>query len=180
MLHIFRTPFPKNNSRRLFLEGLFKKIYQKGCSWNCGSYLAKESVAEIYPWCNYYARVRGKENLGLLIPNTSRISQQGKSPIGLSAFSKVLFDWFVGHFGFVTIQFMMPLYDLLKAFPLFTYACYQHRPVEMKKILGGWEFIKKMLTNLLSWLGGWFNWSRLKCPEILNRVEVGNANFRHK
>ena len=180
MLHIFRTPFPKNNSRRLFLEGLFKKIYQKGCSWNCGSYLAKESVAEIYPWCNYYARVRGKENLGLLIPNTSRISQQGKSPIGLSAFSKVLFDWFVGHFGFVTIQFMMPLYDLLKAFSLFTYACYQHRPVEMKKILGGWEFIKKMLTNLLSWLGGWFNWSRLKCPEILNRVEVGNANFRHK
>ena len=32
-----------------------------------------------------------------------------------------------------------------------------------------------MLANLVSWLGRSFNWNRWKCPEILDRVEVGNA-----
>ena len=37
-----------------------------------------------------------------------------------------------------------------------------------------------MLANLGSWVERSFNWNRLKCPEILNGVEVGNANSQHK
>ena len=39
---------------------------------------------------------------------------------------------------------------------------------------------KKMLAHLVSWLGKLFNLNRLKCPGIINRVEVGNANSQHK
>ena len=53
-----------------------------------------------------------------------------------------------------------------------------NRPLEMKKILGGggWVFIKKCWPT---WSGRSLNWNRLKCPEILNNIEVGNANFPH-
>ena len=49
----------------------------------------------------------------------------------------------------------------------------------MKKILGGggWDFIKKCWTN---WLADWKDWKHLKCLEILNRVDMGNANFQYK
>ena len=46
------------------------------------------------------------------------------------------------------------------------YYKYQTRPVEMEKILGRG--------------GGGFNSNHLKCLEILNRVQVGNANFQYK
>ena len=58
------------------------------------------------------------------------------------------------------------------------------KPVEMKKILGGRGGVagsfQKMLVKLVSWLRGLFNLSRLKSPEILNRVVMGNANSQHK
>ena len=54
------------------------------------------------------------------------------------------------------------------------------RPVEMEKILGGLEVFQKMLDKLVSWLNRSFNWNRLKYLEILNVVEVGNANFQYK
>ena len=55
-------------------------------------------------------------------------------------------------------------------------------PVEIKKILGGGRLgvYQKMLANLVSWLRRPFSWNRLKCPETLNRVEVGNADSQHK
>ena len=46
----------------------------------------------------------------------------------------------------------------------------------MKKNSGGLGVYQKMLANLVSWLWRSFNWNRLKCPEILNRVEVGSVN----
>ena len=46
-----------------------------------------------------------------------------------------------------------------------------------EKNSGGLRFYKKMLANLVSWLGRWFNRNHLKCPEILSSVEVGYANF---
>ena len=42
------------------------------------------------------------------------------------------------------------------------------------------EVYQKMLANLISWRKKSFNWNRLKCPEILNRIEVGNANSQQK
>ena len=58
----------------------------------------------------------------------------------------------------------------------------QYRPVEMKTILGGKVLgvYQKMSANLVSWLSRSFHGNILKCPEILNRVEVGNANSQHK
>ena len=49
--------------------------------------------------------------------------------------------------------------------------------VQMKKILGGLGVYQKMLVNLVSWLRALLNWNRLKCPVILNWVEVGYQNF---
>ena len=46
----------------------------------------------------------------------------------------------------------------------------------MKKILGGRVFIKKCWPT---WLGRLLSRNRLKCPELLNNLEVGNANFQH-
>ena len=37
---------------------------------------------------------------------------------------------------------------------------------------GGLGVYKKMLAKLVSWLGRWFDWNRLKCLEILNSVEM--------
>ena len=57
------------------------------------------------------------------------------------------------------------------------------RVVEMKQNSGGrggLDIYQKMLANWVSCLRRSFNWSRLKCPEIINRVEVGNVNFQHK
>ena len=42
------------------------------------------------------------------------------------------------------------------------------------------EVYQKMSANLVSWLSRSFHGNILKCPEILNRVEVGNANSQHK
>ena len=47
--------------------------------------------------------------------------------------------------------------------------------VEMKKILGRLVY-QKILANLVSSIRRSFNWNPLKCPEIFNRVAVGNAN----
>ena len=45
---------------------------------------------------------------------------------------------------------------------------------------GGLEAYQKKLVKLVSWLRRSFSWNRLKCPELLNKVEVGNANSQHK
>ena len=47
---------------------------------------------------------------------------------------------------------------------------------------GGWGLgvYQKKLAKLDSWLIRSFNWNGLKCPEIVNRVEAGNANSQHK
>ena len=50
----------------------------------------------------------------------------------------------------------------------------------MKKILVGLPVYQKMLANLVSWLRRSFNRNRLKCPEMLNRLEVGNSNSQNK
>ena len=46
--------------------------------------------------------------------------------------------------------------------------------------LGGLEVYQKMLANLIGWLRKLLDWNRLKCPEIINRAEVGNVNSQHK
>ena len=47
----------------------------------------------------------------------------------------------------------------------------------MKKSLGGLGVYQKMLAKLISWIRRSFNWNRLKCPELLIMVVLGNANF---
>ena len=80
------------------------------------------------------------------------------------------------HFSILPMEIWSIGYILVYDFVLERQACRNEKNSEG----GCWKFIKIMLTNLVSWLGGWFNWNRLKCPEILNRVEGSNANFRHK
>ena len=55
-----------------------------------------------------------------------------------------------------------------------------YRHVEMENILGGLGVYRKKLVKLVSLLRRLFNWNRLKSPEILNKVEVVNANSRHR
>ena len=61
-----------------------------------------------------------------------------------------------------------------------SYYLHSLSPLEIKRNLGGLEVYQKMLAKLDSWLKRSFNWNCLKCPEILNRVEMGNENFQHK
>ena len=49
-----------------------------------------------------------------------------------------------------------------------------------EKNSGGLGVYKKILANLVSRLRRSFNWNCLKCPELLNRLEVSNANSQHK
>ena len=57
---------------------------------------------------------------------------------------------------------------------------YNDRPVEIRKILGGLGVYQKLLANLVGWLRRLLTWNCLKCPEIINRLEVGNVNSQHK
>ena len=45
---------------------------------------------------------------------------------------------------------------------------------------GGLGVYQKLLANLVGWLRRLLTWNCLKCPEIINRLEVGNVNSQHK
>ena len=49
-----------------------------------------------------------------------------------------------------------------------------------EKDSGGLRVYQKILARLVSWLKRSCNWNRLKCPETLNRVVLGNANSQYK
>ena len=51
------------------------------------------------------------------------------------------------------------------------------QPLRNEKNHEGLGFYQIMSVNKVSWLRIWFNWNNLKCPEILNRVKMGNTNF---
>ena len=53
-------------------------------------------------------------------------------------------------------------------------------PQKWKKNYVGAGVYQKMLTKLESWLRRSFNWNCLKCPELLNKVVLDNANSQHK
>ena len=52
----------------------------------------------------------------------------------------------------------------------------QPRPVELKKVLAELRVYQKILARLVNWLRKSFSWNLLKCPEILNRVVIGNTD----
>ena len=50
----------------------------------------------------------------------------------------------------------------------------------MKKFLWRLGVYQKMLAKFVSWLRGLLSLNRLKSPEILNRVVLGNADSQGK
>lgn len=44
----------------------------------------------------------------------------------------------------------------------------------------GLAVYQKVLAALVGWLRRQFSWSCLKCPEIIENVEMGNVNSQHK
>ena len=71
-------------------------------------------------------------------------------------------------------------FTLVSKFHCVCFSSIKKMSLEIKKNLEGLGVHQKKLADLFSWLRRPFNWNSLKCPEIVNSVEVGNANSQHK
>ena len=136
---------------------------------------------------NIWQRVKFKQQkpLGVLIDRNlnfdeyvlSQCIKAGKklsTLIRISRFMNIMKSFIESQFGSCTFAWMFcgrqPIAPINDA----------HRNQKRKKISAGLGVYQKLLAKLVSWLRRLFSWNRLKCPELLNRVEVCNTNFQYK
>ena len=136
---------------------------------------------------NIWQRVKFKQQkpLGVLIDRNlnfdeyvlSQCIKAGKklsTLIRISRFMNIMKSFIESQFGSCTFAWMFcgrqPIAPINDA----------HRNQKRKKISEGLGVYQKLLAKLVSWLRRLFSWNRLKCPELLNRVEVCNTNFQYK
>ena len=136
---------------------------------------------------NIWQRVKFKQRkpLGVLIDRNLKFDEYVLSQcikadkklstlIRISRFMNKMESFIESQFGYCTFAWMFcgrqPIAPINDA----------HRNQKRKKISEGLGVYQKLLAKLVSWLRRLFSWNRLKCPELLNRVEVCNTNFQYK